>query len=226
MRLGFTPFPISPRNSAAAVAHLLKSTNCRHLALGQDVSLQKVADTVCHQFWEADVDNKITTIPMPRFNDLFSTKPGSYEPLPPVRPDWSQTALIMHSSGTTRFPSPIYATHKHMLHHAVRPCRRIQIFFFCSNSTFDRLWGYRPMWPSAWIPGNSYVSSVSTCGLGYQNADAIFQISWVLLASRIRCVISIISHLLVHFTNIYRLGRNRLYYGLLPAGRATSGSNG
>lgn len=129
MRLGFIPFPISPRNSAAAVAHLLKSTNCRHLVLGQDVSLQKVADTVCHQFWEADVDNKITTIPMPHFSDFFSTKPGSYEPLPPVHPDWSQTALIMHSSGTTRFPSPIYATHRHMLHHAVRPCRCIQIFF-------------------------------------------------------------------------------------------------
>lgn len=121
MRLGFTPFPISPRNSAAAVTHLLKSTNCRHLVVGQDVSLQKVADTVCHQFWEADVDNKITTIPMPCFSDLFSTKPGSYEPLPPVRPDWSQTALIMHSSGTTRFPSPIYTTHKGMLHHALRP---------------------------------------------------------------------------------------------------------
>ncbi|KAK0451172.1 NRPS-like enzyme [Desarmillaria tabescens] len=121
MRLGFIPFPISPRNSAAAVAHLLKSTNCKHLAVGQDVSLQKVADMVCHQFWETDVDDKITTVPMPCFGDLFSEKPGAYEPLPPVRPDWSQTAFIMHSSGTTRFPSPIYATHKNLLHHAVRP---------------------------------------------------------------------------------------------------------
>ncbi|KAK0485452.1 NRPS-like enzyme [Armillaria luteobubalina] len=121
MRLGFTPFPISPRNSTAAVAHLLKSTNSRHLVVGQDVSLQKVAHTVRHQLWEADVDNKITTIPMPRFSDLFSTKPGSYEPLPPVHPDWSQTALILHSSGTTRFPSPIYTTHKGLLHHMVRP---------------------------------------------------------------------------------------------------------
>ncbi|KAK0184801.1 NRPS-like enzyme [Armillaria mellea] len=121
MRLGFTPFPISPRNSAAAVTHLLKSTHSRHLVVGQDVSLQKVADKVCHQFWEADVDNKITTIPMPRFSDLFSSKSGSYDPLPPVRPDWSQTAFIMHSSGTTRFPSPIYTTHKGLLHHAVRP---------------------------------------------------------------------------------------------------------
>ncbi|KAK0472519.1 NRPS-like enzyme [Armillaria novae-zelandiae] len=121
MRLGFTPFPISPRNSVAAVAHLLRSTGSRHLVVGQDLSLQKVADTVCHQFWEDDVDNKITTIPMPSFSDLFSTKPGSYEPLPPVRPDWSQTALVLHSSGTTRFPSPIYTTHKGLLHHAIRP---------------------------------------------------------------------------------------------------------
>ncbi|KAG7443762.1 NRPS-like enzyme [Guyanagaster necrorhizus] len=121
MRLGFIPFPISPRNSAAAVAHLIKSTDSKHLIVSQDPSLQKVADTVCHQFWETEGGDKITTIPMPCFSDLFSTKPGTCEPLPPVHPDWSQTAFIMHSSGTTRFPGPIYATHKHLLQHAVRP---------------------------------------------------------------------------------------------------------
>ncbi|KAK0184797.1 NRPS-like enzyme [Armillaria mellea] len=105
MRLGFTPFPYFTA----------------HLVVGQDVSLQKVADTVCHQFREADADDKITTIPVPRFSDLFSAKPGSYDPLPPVRPDWSQPGLIMHSSGTTRFPSPIYTTHKGLLRHAERP---------------------------------------------------------------------------------------------------------
>ncbi|SJL14868.1 uncharacterized protein ARMOST_18343 [Armillaria ostoyae] len=121
MRLGFIPFPISTRNSVAAIVHLIKSTGARHLIVSQDESLQNTADIVCRQFWEADVNDKITTIPMPHFGDLFSGKPGSYEPLPPVRPDWSQTALIIHSSGSTRFPSPVYTTHKNVLRNAGRP---------------------------------------------------------------------------------------------------------
>ncbi|PBK68197.1 NRPS-like enzyme [Armillaria solidipes] len=121
MRLGFIPFPISTRNSVAAIVHLIKSTGARHLIVSQDESLQNTADMVCRQFWDADVNNKITIIPMPHFGDLFSGKSGSYEPLPPVRPDLSQTALIIHSSGSTRFPSPVYTTHKNVLRSAGRP---------------------------------------------------------------------------------------------------------
>ncbi|SJL14870.1 uncharacterized protein ARMOST_18345 [Armillaria ostoyae] len=121
MRLGFIPFPISTRNSVAAIVHLIKSTGTRHLIVSQDESLQNTADMVCRQFWDADVNDKITIIPMPHFGDLFSGKSGSYEPLPPVRPDLSQTALIIHSSGSTRFPSPVYTTHKNVLRSAGRP---------------------------------------------------------------------------------------------------------
>ncbi|KAK0472521.1 NRPS-like enzyme [Armillaria novae-zelandiae] len=121
MRLGFIPFPISPRNSVAAIVHLIKSTGTRHLIVSQDTLLQSTADIVCRQAWEADVNDKIAIIPMPHFSDLFSGKPGSYEPLPPVRPDWSQTAIIIHSSGSTRFPSPIHTTHLNVLRSAGRP---------------------------------------------------------------------------------------------------------
>ncbi len=122
MRLEFTPFPISTRNSVAAIVHLIKSTGARHLIISQDAPLQSTADMVCRQFWEAD-NKLITTIPMPHFGDLFSGKPGSYERLPPVRPDWSQPALIIHSSGSTRFPGPIYNTHKNVLRNAGRACK-------------------------------------------------------------------------------------------------------
>ncbi|KAK0219168.1 NRPS-like enzyme [Armillaria fumosa] len=121
MRLGFIPFPISTRNSVPAIVHLLKSTGARHLIVSQDASLQSTTEIICRQFWEADVNDKITIIPMPHFSDLFSGKPGSYEPLPPVHPDWSQTALIIHSSGSTRFPSPIHITHMNVLRSAGRP---------------------------------------------------------------------------------------------------------
>ncbi|KAK0184798.1 hypothetical protein F5146DRAFT_1144924 [Armillaria mellea] len=118
--LGFILFPISTRNSVAAIVHLIKSTGAKHLIVSQDVSLQNTVDIVCRQLWEADINGKLTTIPIPHFNDLFSGKHGSYELFPPVRPDWSQTALIIHSSGSTRFPSPLYTTHKNVLRNARR----------------------------------------------------------------------------------------------------------
>ncbi|KAK0184796.1 NRPS-like enzyme [Armillaria mellea] len=121
MRLGFIPFPISTRNPVDAIVHLIKSTGVKHLIVSQDASLQNTAAIVCQQLWEADGNDKLTTIPMPHFDDLFSGKSGSYEPLPPIRPDWSQTALIIHSSGSTRFPSPIHTTHKNVLRSAGRP---------------------------------------------------------------------------------------------------------
>ncbi|KAK0184800.1 hypothetical protein F5146DRAFT_1168850 [Armillaria mellea] len=81
--LGFIPFPISTRNSVAAIVHLIKSTGAKHLIVSQDVSLQNTVDIICRQLWEADINGKLTTIPIPHFNDLFSGKPGSYELFPP-----------------------------------------------------------------------------------------------------------------------------------------------
>ncbi|PBK75297.1 NRPS-like enzyme [Armillaria solidipes] len=121
MRLGFIPFPISIRNPVPAIVHLMKSTGARHLIVSQDTSLQNTVDEVCRQLCEVDVDDKIITIPAPHFSDLFYVKPGEYDPLPHVRPDWSQMALVSHSSGSTRVPSPIYTTHKNILRKASRP---------------------------------------------------------------------------------------------------------
>ncbi|KAK0480363.1 NRPS-like enzyme [Armillaria novae-zelandiae] len=121
MRVGFIPFPISIRSPVLAIVHLMKSTGARHLIVSQDASLQSTVDEVRRQFCEVNVDDKIVTIPAPHFSDLFSVKPGEYDPLPHVRPDWSQTALVLHSSGSTRLPSPVYTTHKNALQKALRP---------------------------------------------------------------------------------------------------------
>lgn len=118
MRLGKIPFPISPRNSVAAIIHLMKSTNSKYLVVSRDATLQKFADVVCRA---SAADERIVTISMPRFTDLYSSELRSYQPLPPVRPEWSQTAVILHSSGTTRFPSPIYTTQMILLQNVTRP---------------------------------------------------------------------------------------------------------
>ncbi len=110
MRLGHIPFPISIRNSAPAVAYLMKATNSKYLVVTADATVQKIADMVCHY----NVDERIiTTIPMPIFRDIYVS---SYEPLPPFKqPDWTETSFIMHSSGTTRYPIPILKNHQSML---------------------------------------------------------------------------------------------------------------
>ncbi|PBK81586.1 NRPS-like enzyme [Armillaria gallica] len=97
MRLGHIPFPISIRNSAPAIAYLMKATNSKYLVVSADATVQNIADMVYHH----NVDESIiTTIPMPTFRDTYVS---SYEPLPLFKqPDLTETAFIMHSSGTTR----------------------------------------------------------------------------------------------------------------------------
>ncbi|KAK0215206.1 hypothetical protein EDD85DRAFT_798791 [Armillaria nabsnona] len=108
--LGYIPFPISVRNSASAVAHLMKTTNAKYLVISRDPSVQTIADLVCNQYG----GDSITTILMPKFIYSCDLKPR--EPPPPFKqPEWTQTALIMHSSGTTGFPSPISLTHEFLL---------------------------------------------------------------------------------------------------------------
>lgn len=110
MRLGHIPFPISIRNSAPAVAYLMKATNSKYLVVTADGTIQKIADMVCNHNVDEEI---ITTIPMPTFSNTYVS---SYEPLPPFKqPDRTQTAFIMHSSGTTRYPSPILKNHQSML---------------------------------------------------------------------------------------------------------------
>nr|AEM76784.1 NRPS-like enzyme [Armillaria mellea] len=118
MRLGKIPFPISPRNSVAAIIHLMKSTSCRYLVVSGDPTLQKLADVVCR---DIVADERIVSISMPRFADLYYSERHLHQPLSPIRPEWSQTAIILHSSGTTRFPSPIYTTQTILLQNVTRP---------------------------------------------------------------------------------------------------------
>ncbi len=97
---GYTAFPISTCNSPTAVTHQLESTGCKNLFVSADPAMQEIAR----------MQDGINTIPMPTFEDLYLKNDS--EPLPHVRPDWEQLVLIVHSSGSTWFPSPIPYTHR------------------------------------------------------------------------------------------------------------------
>ncbi|KAK0465824.1 NRPS-like enzyme [Armillaria novae-zelandiae] len=116
IRAGYTAFPISTRNSTAAVAHLLEHTGCKNLLVSADPAMQEVAR----------VQDGINIILMPTFENLYLKNYS--EPLPHVCPDLEQLALIVHSSGSTRFPSPISYTHRfYTMHRMILSCGDLDV---------------------------------------------------------------------------------------------------
>ncbi|KAF9031808.1 acetyl-CoA synthetase-like protein [Hymenopellis radicata] len=111
MGQGLVPFPISVRNTAPAVIHLLKTTDCSHLLVSADAGMQNLAAVVQRDFGE-----ELTVLRMPIFADLYANPDADNAP-PLLSPHDSldYPAFIGHSSGTTRFPSPITLKHAELL---------------------------------------------------------------------------------------------------------------
>ncbi|KAF5360057.1 hypothetical protein D9758_007606 [Tetrapyrgos nigripes] len=133
-RTGFQPFPISPRNSQPALVHLLKSTSCKYIfASGvtpeKDPSaMESLSQSVFDEM--ASSGTPMQTLHLCRVSELYPrfTSPGpikSFVPnknlqlLPPLsvllssayekaKEDKDWPWMIIHSSGSTKFPKPIY----------------------------------------------------------------------------------------------------------------------
>lgn len=96
MYLGLAPFPISTRNSAIAVAHLVSKTGVRQMFVSADPAMQRLAHDAIEIL--AKDGRELELLPMPTFEDMYTA--GDDEALVPmgkVSPD--QTAIILHSSG-------------------------------------------------------------------------------------------------------------------------------
>jgi acyl-CoA synthetase (AMP-forming)/AMP-acid ligase II len=101
LRAGFAVFPISPRNSPEAVAHLLKKTGARHLLVGGEPMLQKLA-AASLQSLRADDHLEIPLSGMPHFEDLYppgESSDSEFKYYPPVKFDLNSPSLVLHSSG-------------------------------------------------------------------------------------------------------------------------------
>ncbi|KIM81777.1 hypothetical protein PILCRDRAFT_8450 [Piloderma croceum F 1598] len=121
IRAGYTVFPISPRNSAAAVAHLLSAKNVTHMLVGEEKSMQSLAKTALELMKLSMTEIPKTSL-MPLFEDIYIDEADMiFQPLPPSRPDLNELAVILHSSGSTSFPKPIPWTHRSFLQFAVAP---------------------------------------------------------------------------------------------------------
>jgi acyl-CoA synthetase (AMP-forming)/AMP-acid ligase II len=100
MRAGLAVFPISPRNSPEAVAHLLKKSAARHLMVGGEPMLQKLADSSL-ELLRADGHPETPVSNMPQFEDLYprDCTHTDFNYYPAVKFDLHAPALILHSSG-------------------------------------------------------------------------------------------------------------------------------
>ena len=107
IRAGYTVFPISPRNSAQAIAHLLAKTDTSHLFVGAEASLQELAAASLDGL-SRERDAKLPKLStMPLFEDLYlDDHETTFKPLPSYKPDWNDSAFIVHSSGAFSLAAP------------------------------------------------------------------------------------------------------------------------
>ncbi|KZT28667.1 acetyl-CoA synthetase-like protein [Neolentinus lepideus HHB14362 ss-1] len=114
VRAGFAAFPISPRNSPAAVAHLLAKIKVSHVLVGAENALQELIKHALEMVPENSSHMQMNMSSMPTFEELYIDD-DDFKPLSFERPDMDDPAIILHSSGSTAFPKPVIWTHYRML---------------------------------------------------------------------------------------------------------------
>lgn len=109
---GFTPFPISPRNSHAAVVHLINKAFVSHIIVEE--SCRGLLEDA-FQSLKSDLTSPSmpTTSVAPVFEDLYVSSDSAQGEASVAfeTPAWDSNAIIIHSSGSTAFPKPIAWTH-------------------------------------------------------------------------------------------------------------------
>ncbi len=94
-RAGIPFLALSPRNSPAALAHLLRTTKPTHLFISADASLLELAKDT---FKLLEGGHIPVIAPMPSYEDLY-IKAGSFIQLPPRERDMNARTVVAHSSG-------------------------------------------------------------------------------------------------------------------------------
>ncbi|KAK0461857.1 acetyl-CoA synthetase-like protein [Desarmillaria tabescens] len=124
-RTNYVVFPISPRNSALAVAHLLYEVRVEHVLVGRDESMQVLShealDILKSRYPSVDLPQ---LSPIPIFEDLFladwETRTNA-DDLPLLSVDPGAACMYLHSSGSTAYPKPIPWTCHRIIEHALVP---------------------------------------------------------------------------------------------------------
>ena len=96
MYLGLTPFPISTRNSAIAIAYFVRTLGIHQMFVSGDPAMQRLARETNALL--AKEGKEFELLPMPAFEDLYG--PGDDNALVPMgKVSPNKTCIILHSSG-------------------------------------------------------------------------------------------------------------------------------
>ncbi|RXW20332.1 hypothetical protein EST38_g5522 [Candolleomyces aberdarensis] len=115
IRAGYCAFPISPRNSDAAVANLLQKSGAAFMLVSHDKPMQKLAQAASQL-----LDRDMPFMDIPSFQEIYEQAEITEAP-PSLHSKSDETALILHSSGSTSFPKPIYLSHRNLLQWGLQP---------------------------------------------------------------------------------------------------------
>ncbi|KAJ6594686.1 acetyl-CoA synthetase-like protein [Mycena capillaripes] len=125
IKAGLVPFPISHRNSAAAVFHLLSNTGS-HRILTTRGSLAHLVDTVSADSSAKSPPYELSIEEIPLLGQIYphlgrETAGDPFVPYPnsSTRTPLDDTAMYIHSSGATGFPKSIPGTHRSLIHYAI-----------------------------------------------------------------------------------------------------------
>ena len=98
-RAGFIAFPISPRNSPAAIAHLLAKVGVSYMIVGPEDALRTLA-TASLDLLKATGAVPPTVFPLPSFEEIYpDSLDSNFAFLPPLTTRWDDPVIIVHSSG-------------------------------------------------------------------------------------------------------------------------------
>ncbi|KAF8546313.1 acetyl-CoA synthetase-like protein, partial [Imleria badia] len=121
---GLVPFPVSPRNSPAAVINMMKKLNCSRI-----VTLHHAHQTLIDDVRKQGSDLAFTVDEIPTISYAFpklghEVEADPFVPYPQAtsRPDPNTPSMYIHSSGSTGFPKPIPQSYKiqiHWMYHSV-----------------------------------------------------------------------------------------------------------
>ncbi|KAL9602180.1 MAG: hypothetical protein Q9219_002044 [cf. Caloplaca sp. 3 TL-2023] len=107
LRAGFAVVALSPRISAQAISNLLSETQCESIVCADSSQILQNLDQVREH-------KDVQTIPILSRNWFDRSSVGTFTPIRNIdrAREAERTVMIMHSSGSTGLPKPIYINHK------------------------------------------------------------------------------------------------------------------
>lgn len=99
MRANIPVFPISPRNSAPATAHLIWKAKASHILISVERPIRDLVNEALAELENGSLGNRPGISTMPTYEDLYMQE-APFEQLPTRKYDYSVPAVFVHTSGT------------------------------------------------------------------------------------------------------------------------------